>query len=379
MNNYKVSDLKPGLSCNKPVYIDEDTLFIPAGVPIREKDLTRLDKWGVVEVQSEGMFAESENEDLLNSRQLWGIPSDKELSAFYNKTLEDLDNLFSRINLMEDIDVAELDKISDKLIDTVENKKMQTIRMVLTHNSSSRAMAKSALNTAILTLTIGFAMNRPRPKLLQLVNGAILHDIGMMRIPEEIKIKKSGLSSTEMNKLKSHTVYSYQIISKELGYDDTIAQIALEHHERWDGDGYPQGKKEDDIVMEARIVSIADSFEAMVSERPYRNSMIGYEAMKHIISDNSRKFDPEILRYFIHSMGIYPLGSIVMLNDSTVARVIKGNPEAPLRPEVITLIDSTGKEYPGDMGPVLNLLDIKNLFIVKAVDLNSLLLKNDTT
>lgn len=376
MNNYKLKDLKPGLTCNKPVYIDEDTLFIPAGVPIREKDLLRLEKWGVNEVQSEGQFAESENEDLLNNRQLWGIPADKELSAFYNKTLEELETLFNRINLIEDVDVSELDRISDSLINTVENKKMQSIRMVLTHNIGSRAMAKSALNTAIIALTIGFAMNRPRPKLLQLVNGALLHDIGMMRVPEEIKAKKSGLNSTEMNKLKSHTVHSYQIISKELGYDDTIAQIALEHHERWDGEGYPQGKKEDEIVLEARIVAIADSFEAMVSERPYRNSMIGYEAMKHIISDNSRKFDPEILRYFIHSMGIYPLGSIVMLNDSTVARVVKVNPEAPLRPEVITLIDSTGKEYPGDMGPVLNLLDVKNLFIVKAVDLNSLVVKN---
>jgi len=374
MNHYKVSELKPGLSCDKPVYIDEDTLFIPAGVPIREKDLKRLDKWGVDEVQTEGSFKESENEDLLNSKQLWGIPSDKELSGIYTETLGKLDNLFNRINQTEDIDVTELDSISDKLIDTVEDKRIQSVRMVLTHNSSSsRALAKSALNTAILSLTIGFAMNRPRPKLLQLCNGSILHDIGMMRVPEDIRAKKAGLNATEMNKLKSHTVFSYQIISKELNYDDNIAQIGLEHHERWDGEGYPQGKKQDEILLEARIVSIADAFEAMVSERPYRNSMIGYEAMKNIISDNSRKFDPDVLRYFIKSMGIYPLGSIVMLNDSTVARVIKGNPDAPLRPEVITLINKDGKEYPGDMGPVINLLDQKKMFIVKAVDLNSLL------
>lgn len=375
MNHYKVTDLKPGLSCNKPVYIDEDTLFIPAGVPIREKDLTRLDKWGVDEVLSEGQFVETQNEDLMNSKLLWGIPSDKELSAVYNETLDKLDNLFNRINQMEDIDVAELDQLSGKLVDTVEDKYIQSVRMVLTHNSVHKAIAKSALNTAILSLTIGFAMDRPRPKLMQLCNGALLHDIGMMRVPEEIKSKKDGLNQEEMGKLKSHPVFSYQIISKELKYEDNIARIALEHHERWDGEGYPQGKKNSDILLEARIVSIADAFEAMVSERPYRNSMIGYEAMRNIISDNSRKFDPEILRYFIKSMGIYPLGSIVMLNDSTVARVIKGNPEAPLRPVVITLIDAEGKEYPGDMGPVLNLLEKKNMFIVKAVDLNSLLVE----
>ena len=373
MNHYKVNDLKPGLSCNKPVYIDDDTLFIPAGVPIREKDLNRLEKWGVDEVLSEGEFAETQNEDLLNSKLLWGIPSDKELSEIYNVTLEKLDKLFNRINQMEEVEATEIDQLSDKLVDTVQDKFIQSVRMVLTHNSSHKAIAKSALNTAILSLTIGFAMERPRPKLLQLCNGALLHDIGMMRVPDEIKKKTTNLNPEEMNKLKSHPVYSYQIISKELKYEEGVARIALEHHERWDGEGYPQGKKKEDILMEARIVSIADAFEAMVSERPYRNSMIGYEAMKNIISDNSRRFDPDILRYFIKSMGIYPLGSIVMLNSSTVARVIKGNPEAPLRPIVITLIDSDGKEYPGDMGPVLNLLEKKDLFIVKAVDLNSLL------
>ena len=373
MIEYKVSDLKPGLSCNKPVFIDEDTLFIPAGVPVREKDLTRLEKWGVDIVLSEGQFAETENEDLLNSKLLWGIPSDKELTDIYNSTIEKLDTIFNRINMMEEIDPGEIDQISDKLIDTVEDKFIQSVRMVLTHNSLLKAQAKSALNTAILSLTIGFAMDRPRLKLLELSNGALLHDIGMMRVPEEIRSKASNLTPDELKKLRSHPVYSYQIISKELKYDDSIARIALEHHERWDGEGYPQGKSGDDILLEARIVSIADAFEAMVSERPYRNSMIGYEAMKNIISDNSRRFDPEILRNFIKSMGIYPLGSIVMLNDSSIARVIKGNPEAPLRPNVITLIDSVGKEYPGDMGPVQNLLEKKDLFIVKAVDLNSLL------
>ncbi len=375
MQKYKVSDLKPGLSCNKPVFIDEDTLFIPAGVPVREKDLTRLEKWGVDLVLTEGQFEETENEDLMNSKLLWGIPSDKELTEIYNTTIEKLDSLFKKINLMEDVDPAEIDQISDKLIDTVEDKFIQSVRMVLTHNSLHKAEAKSALNTAILSLTIGFAMERPRLKLLELCNGALLHDIGMLRVPDEIKKKTSNLNPDELKKLRSHPVYSYQIISKELEYEDSVARIALEHHERWDGEGYPQGKKHDEIHLEARIVSIADAFEAMVSERPYRNSMIGYEAMKNIISDNSRRFDPEILRYFIKSMGIYPLGSIVMLNDSTIARVIKGNPEAPLRPNVITLIDAEGKEYPGDMGPVLNLLEKKDLFIVKAVDLNSLMVE----
>ena len=111
-------------------------------MPVREKDLTRLEKWGVDEVLSEGQFIETQNEDLMNSKLLWGIPSDKELSAIYNETLSKLDTLFARIDKMEDIDIKEIDQISDKLVDTVEDKYIQSVRMVLTHNSANKAIAK---------------------------------------------------------------------------------------------------------------------------------------------------------------------------------------------------------------------------------------------
>jgi HD-GYP domain-containing protein (c-di-GMP phosphodiesterase class II) len=168
-----------------------------------------------------------------------------------------------------------------------------------------------------------------------------------------------------------HPVYSYKVITKEMKYPEDIGAIVLQHHERWDGHGYPQRLSAENISITARIVTVADAFDAMVSARPYRSPMIGYVAMKNILSDNSRRFDPQILKVFIKSMGIYPIGSIVLLNDSSIGRVVSTHPEAPLRPKLQIIIDRHGKEYPRN-GKVVDLSEVKSLFIARAVDPNDL-------
>jgi hypothetical protein len=111
-----------------------------------------------------------------------------------------------------------------------------------------------------------------------------------------------------------------------------------------------------------------DAFEAMVSKRPYRNSMIGYTAMRTILSDNARRFDPDIIKMFIRTMGIYPIGSVVLLNNACIGRVVDVNNAAPLRPRVKVMIDANGREFPKDGGEVIDLASDKKLFIARAVD-----------
>jgi HD-GYP domain-containing protein (c-di-GMP phosphodiesterase class II) len=194
----------------------------------------------------------------------------------------------------------------------------------------------------------------------------------MLRVPADIIKKKGKLESVELQKIKAHTIHSYKIITKELKYSEEIGLTALQHHERWDGEGYPKQLSGKQISLPARIVTVADSFEAMVSERPYRNSMIGYAAMRSILSDNGRRFDPEILRVFIKSMGIYPLGSIVLLSNSCIGRVIETNTEAPLRPKIKVMISKDGALVENDQGEIIDLNVEKKLFIAKAVDPKSL-------
>jgi hypothetical protein len=128
--------------------------------------------------------------------------------------------------------------------------------------------------------------------------------------------------------------------------------------------------------MGARIVSVADAFEAMVSQKPYRNSMMGYQAMKNLLSDNSRRFDPDVLKAFIQTMGIYPIGSIILLNNGALARVVEIHGSAPLRPKIRVLIDEFGKVFKQEDGDLIDLLTEKSLFIARAVDPKEVAKKN---
>ncbi len=375
MNYIKVDNLKPGQTFTQPVYIEEETVFVPAGVPIREKDIERLRSWRVDQVETEGVAREMDEFEGA-PEHMWGLPDDDELFRFYTKTIDKVDELLARIRNLERVTEKEIESIVSGMVTIVEQKKMDAVRLVLTNSSNTKSFAKSAVNTGLLAITVGLVLNRPRHKLFQLCSGALLHDVGMQRVPQDIVELNRVLDAKEQKTLKTHPVYSYRIINRELQLPEDVAQIALQHQERWDGEGYPQGLKGTNILFEARIVSVADAFEAMVSERPWRNSMIGYEAMRAILSDNQRRFDPEIVKIFIRAMGLYPVGSLVLLSDGSIGRVIGASEEAPLRPEVIILINSSGREYKGDTGPVIDLLSNRNLFIARALDIRSLISKN---
>jgi len=115
-------------------------------------------------------------------------------------------------------------------------------------------------------------------------------------------------------------------------------------------------------------VSVADAFEAMVSKKSYRNSLVGYQAIKNLLADNSRRFDPAVIKAFTKIMGIYPIGSIVRLNNGSVARITSVHIEAPLRPVVQMLMDENGHTINSRNLTSIDLLEEKKLFIKEAID-----------
>jgi len=228
-------------------------------------------------------------------------------------------------------------------------------------------MAKSAVNVAILSALTAIEVKIPNHKVLHTIIGALLHDVGMLRLPERIREKKGALTDEERKLMRSHPLLSSEIAVREYECANEVGDIVLQHHERWDGNGYPRRASGEGICVGARIVSIADSFEAMVSPRPYRSSIVGYQASKNILADNSRSFDPDILKAFILTMGIYPIGSIVCLSNGAVGRVSEVRARTPLRPKVQILVDQFKKMYKNEEDKFVDLLAEKNLYIAKAL------------
>jgi HD-GYP domain-containing protein (c-di-GMP phosphodiesterase class II) len=273
-----------------------------------------------------------------------------------------------KIAAEERVEPKVIDKLSGDLVQLVREKEAAIVSAILSADVVGYDMARAGVNCAILSVVVGQTMKLPPHRLVHLASGALLHDVGMLRVPDAIVEKKGSLSPEEAQKMKAHPLMSYRIITRELQYPDDVGLVGLQHHERWDGEGYPRKTSGQDTDLLSRIVSVADAFEAMVSQKPYRNSMIGYAAIKNLLSDNSRRFDPDVLKAFVRSMGIYPIGSIVVLNNAAIARVVDTHADAPLRPKIKLIVDEFGKHFKDDTGDTLDLLTEKSLFIARALD-----------
>jgi HD-GYP domain-containing protein (c-di-GMP phosphodiesterase class II) len=372
MRSIKVSELKPGQQFDKPVYIDGENLLVPARVPIRQKDIQRLQKWKIAEVTTEGdMLSEGFDEGAEENTFYMRAFNTREhelVMKTHTRLRQQLRKIFEQIRNYDPVETSEIDTIIDALFRLLDQYPNQTVEYILYGFQGAVTDVDNALNSAIVSSLIGSSLSMAKHRLIHLATAALLHDVGMLRLPEEILNKKGQLTQEEAQTVRTHPVHSYKIITRELRYPEEIGRAALQHQERWDGQGYPKMLSGENIILFARIIAVVDSFEAMVSKRPYRNSMIGYTAMRNILSDNGRRFDPQVLKVFIRTMGIYPVGSVVLLNDSSIGRVVEVNHSAPLKPKVKIMIDSQGREYRDDQGTVIDLVEEKKLFIAKAVD-----------
>jgi HD-GYP domain-containing protein (c-di-GMP phosphodiesterase class II) len=371
MKSIRTSDLRDGMKYDKPVYMDGENVFVPPGVPIRQKDIDRLLRWEIQEVLTDGaLLGETESHAAATATDFPEMSGDKRSLDAYLRAIDEYEHISNAVAQGEAVDREKIDAVVNLLLERLRDGKNEMIQLILMGGRIERKIAAGVINVTILSTIMGTVLKFTSHRLIQLATGALLHDIGMIKVPKAILQKKEKLTPEELNQIRTHPIHSYRLISKELKYPDEIGLIALQHHEHWDGQGYPRKMKGEDINLAARIVAVADSYIAMINNRPHRSSIIGYSAMKNVLNDNGRHFDPKILKVFLESMGIYPIGSIVQLNNSAIGRVVQTHMEAPLRPTVELIID----EYGNKLGEreVVDLLSKKGTFIVKAVDPKSL-------
>jgi HD-GYP domain-containing protein (c-di-GMP phosphodiesterase class II) len=202
--------------------------------------------------------------------------------------------------------------------------------------------------------------------LFRLGLGAILHDIGKGKIPTEILLKPGPLTEEEFNIMKSHTTYGYEIIKNSSNLDMVTANIALQHHEHWDGNGYPLHLKENDINVFARIVTICDIYDALTANRVYRGRILPHEAAEYIINSNGVIADPSLTKNFVQNVAMYPIGATVLLSTGEIGRVSEIHNAMPLRP-VIDIFAHRDSEK-RILEHKLNLMDELTIFIVDVIN-----------
>ena len=382
MKEIDTTDLKPGMVFSSPVFTIGTNMLVPALVPLRQKDIDLLVTWKIDSVKTDGEVIENEEvESLVETLEEVNDAPAKTINfsisdvrkntgpyRAYKNLIEKLNSVFTGIKSGVDIEMRAVDNITIQLLQDLRDHTNSFVDYILGGEVSGHELAKSSVNTAILSALTAQELRLANHKIHNIVSGALLHDVGMLRLSRGITEKKGGLSEAELEQIKSHPLHTSKIVTKELFGNNEVNLIALQHHERWDGKGYPDHIIGPAIDIGARIVSVADAFEAMVSKKSYRESMVGYQAVKNLLADNARRFDPTVISAFSKIMGIYPIGSILQLNNNSVARVIRINTEAPLRPVIQMLTDDKGKSLENKDAVIIDLLGDKTLFIKSAID-----------
>lgn len=349
MKRILVSDLKPGMALAKDVYNHEDgRLLLLKGYTMKPRYISKLEDLGITYVYIDEEAAPVAEEEIREEQ-------------IYTEAFSTIKNVLTSVREGDSIDVAPVKETVDEIVQKIINNESVFMQLTGIRDIDSYTFHHS-VDVCIYSVITGKCLGLPDEDLTELGMGAILHDIGKCKVPIEILLKPGRLTDDEFLVMKLHTVYGYDIIHNTEGLTKRIANIACQHHERWDGTGYPIGLKGDQIDVLARIVAVSDVYDALTADRCYRKKDLPHEAAEFVMGNSGKLFDPNITKTFIHNIQIYPEGCMVMLNTGEIGSVIDAGKNMVLRPKLKVI---ARKEGPPVLSPyIIDLMSNPSVFIV---------------
>jgi HD-GYP domain-containing protein (c-di-GMP phosphodiesterase class II) len=282
-----------------------------------------------------------------------------------SKATENLKQCFEQCATTGKTNMKEVTSQVDNIIDDLAANSYVMVGMSDLKNYDDYTYQHS-VNVCALSIILGLSRGYSRLQLQNLGMGAILHDIGKIKIPLEIINKPSSLTYEEYVQVKKHPWEGFKIINSTTNLPRNAISGILQHHERVDGRGYPRGLSEDSIHENGLIIAVADVFDALVSDRPYRHGFNNQEAMTIMEQSKGTHLAPSFVDALFSHIYMYPPGTVVSLSNGELAVVTQQNVENPKSPRIKLLFDANGQAY--EMNRSLDLEDPNNnILIIKAL------------
>ncbi|MEW5768296.1 MAG: HD-GYP domain-containing protein [bacterium] len=278
------------------------------------------------------------------------------------KAIEDTTN---KIKMGKAAAYEPIRKISQSLTEEIMAHQKAMLNLIKMKDFEDYTFTHS-INVCLISILVGLEMGFTKSELEELASGALFHDIGRLKLSKDLLNRPGSLAPGELDEIKQHPILGWEMISNDEKIDEVSRAIILQHHERHSGQGYPYGLKGEEIHPNAVICALADVYDALTTERPYRNALTPYEAMKYIVIASDNAFRADIAGCLLRSLSIYPMGSLIKLNTGEIGRVIRANRNAVIRPVIRLLLDYEGE-------PFTDLIDIDltqqpHRYIVEAVN-----------
>ena len=330
MHRLPINEKITGEVLAKSVFNEEGKLLLQAGTKISKNHLQVLHEANISEV-----YVEDDNYCLIS------LP-DSYYKYTYNHAKQILEK---RIDCRYLMPSASNPKVRDTIYRLMEEILCDKgiISILASMKWVDEYTFEHSIHVCMLSLIMGIGVGYNIRRLKDLGIGAILHDIGKLRIPENILKKPAKLTDEEFEEIKKHTIYGYGILKQNKNISMISAFIAIGHHERYDGSGYPMHLKHENIHECARIVAVADVFDALTTDRVYRKKMKLNEAIEYITDFSSNYFDRKIVNAFVSYLPLYQEGTGVILNTGERGLVANANKDMPTRPVVKIMYNKNGK------------------------------------
>jgi len=354
-----LDQVQPGMVLGKSILGGSGQVLLNNGIKMKPQYLYYLKKLGIEVIYIEdSRMKDVEFRDLIKEETRQEARSQvKEIFL----GLKNSDSSFKGFAVKEKKVIETVSKVIEEVL---ENKEITAQLMDI--RSMDDYLFAHSVNCCVLATLTGANMNFDQKILKNLALGALLHDIGLASVPCSILKKPGPLTRDEYKIVKNHPLYGHDSFKKISVYSPGAATLILQHHERWQGQGYPQGLEGKNINFLAHIIAIADAYDAMTSERPYRKAYQPHQAVEMLMSQGDKSFNLDVLRQFLYNISAYPLGSLVFLSNEESGLVIANNPGLTLRP--VVRIIYKGKDMCPHPSPYdLDLSEVLNLVIERVI------------
>ena len=251
---------------------------------------------------------------------------------------ETVKNLFEEIRLGGEVDGGKVKQAVNGCVDSIIRNPDASVWLTRIQ-AKDEGTAQHSMNVSALSIVLGKAMNLSPQELEDVGVCAMLHDVGKTSVPHEILRKAGPLNAQEREEIEKHTRYGRDILLSTKSVMSGAADVAMSHHERPDGKGYPRGLTDEQIPRYARIVSIAEAYDVITTKQMYREAMSPSQALQELYANRGTQFDEELVIKFIDAVGIFPPGSIVEMVNGEVG-IVLSNTNDKLRPKVIVILDA---------------------------------------
>ncbi len=338
MIKVKVHDLKPGMVVGYPLLRDDGVVLLREGVTLTRRLIERIKETGF-----ECIY--------IRDRRFRDVDLEEAISYDVRRqALLTLNESFSSIMKGRQTSLEPIRRLVDEIIDEVLSTKKSVVSLIQLRQHDDAVFSHS-VNVSALSVFLGRFLGLSREQLRVLALGSLMHDLGKIRIPLEILNKPGTLTPSEWETMRGHPLWSVELMTGKVPEDSLSIAIALQHHERLDGSGYPYGLLEPDIHFLARICACSDVYDALTVDRPYRKRFSYAEALEYLMGNVGKLFDLQVVTTMVRHIAPYPVGEVVRLTTGEVGVVVRLNEGLPIRPVVRVIQDREGNtlERPKDI------------------------------